>query len=167
MRGRAARCAGSRGGDAADAAIEAVGAGVGLRGLGRERVDVRGDDVCRAASRGGHGKHAGSPTDIRDPFWPVALAEQLVEGDEATLRRGVVAGSESKCRLDLETDEVRGNTLAIMTAVDDEAACADRGEAARTWAIQSFVPTGATLNSFAPCMVAMMASMVSSGRPSK
>ena len=70
---------------------------------------------------GSDGEDAGAGADVERMARPATLQE-VVEGEEASARRAVMAGAEGQRRLDLDGDRVDGDARPVMAAMNGEAA---------------------------------------------
>ena len=93
----------------------------------RLTVDVRRHHGNPPQFGGGDGEDAGASADIENGARPVA-SRQLRQGLKTTRCRPVMAGAERGCRLDLDGDPVGRAAGAVMCAMNEEAADADRTE---------------------------------------
>ena len=91
-------------------------------------VDIARQHVPAQQSRGGDGEHAGAGSDIENAPRRFLLGDG-VERQQAAARGAMMAGAEGERGLDLDADAMRGNLVAVMRAVNDEAAGIDGFEA--------------------------------------
>ena len=76
---------------------------------------------------GGNRQHAGAGAEIEHAS-RLPLLEQMVEQQQAAPRGAVMAGAESQCRLDFDAELVGRNAVAVVLAVDHEAAGGHRDQ---------------------------------------
>ncbi len=94
----------------------------------RHRVDVAREHRAMCQSRDGDGEDARSGADVeRVPDRPGA--DGALDSEQAAGGRAVVAGAESLARLDFDGDVIGPALVAVVRAVDQEAAGAHRLEA--------------------------------------
>ena len=100
-----------------DERANAVETRITARHLNTDWINVAGCDRPPRCLRCRDGEHAGPAADIENAARALSI-ENAVEREQTALGRAVVPGAEGERSLDLDTDPIRCNAVAVVRAVD-------------------------------------------------
>lgn len=89
--------------------------------LDRARIDIAGEDLASQQFRGGDRENAASGSDVERLAIPPA-PRQILEGDQASAGRRVLAGPECGCSVDDDADAAGRRTTVMMRSIDKKPA---------------------------------------------
>jgi len=93
----------------------------------RQRIDIGREDALVQRLGRGNRQHAGAGAEIEHASRTPGL-QHMVEQQQAAPRGAVMAGAERQRRLDLDAELVGRNAVAVVLAMDDEAAGGHRDQ---------------------------------------